>query len=279
MAVIKQTVQVLFVLDCGAREAEVLRTVPFLSDPGTMEVKGLFIEDEDLLGAARLPGVTEISITNLETKELDPARIAHDLTRQAQHAQNIFEASARKLKLRHSFEVSRGRTGEALVKAAMTSDVVVICRPLRASGLRARRGAEFAALIAEHARILFVNEPWSTGTSIVAVNVDEAPSSREALQRAHTIASNESLDLVLATLPNAPTADSAWPVDQTVELAQATEETLIELCQRCDARLLVVPPIDGVDWQKLLVGLLDKLSCSLLLIRASSHEGALSQRE
>ena len=80
---------VLVVLDCGAREADVLRTLPSLAGVSAPEVLGLFIEDEDLLGAARLPGTVEISVTDLRTAQLDPERIAQDLATQAASAQRI----------------------------------------------------------------------------------------------------------------------------------------------------------------------------------------------
>ena len=179
---------VLVVLDCGAREADVLRTLPSLADASAPEVLGLFIEDEDLLGAARLPGTVEISVTDLRTAQLDPERIERDLATQAASAQRIFETTARRCKLRHSFRVSRGRTGEMLVKAAVETDTVIVCRPLRASGLRARRAAEFHALMGEHGRVLFVNEPWASGVSVVAVCADASDNSREALERASAMA-------------------------------------------------------------------------------------------
>jgi hypothetical protein len=261
--------RVLFVLECGGVEADVLSTLPSLAHGGVPEVLGLFIEDEDLLGAAMLPGASEVSLVNLDRGALNPDRIADDLARQARSMQAVFEASAKKFNLRYSFRVSRGRTMDMLVNEAATSDLVVVCRPLRAPGLRSRPGAQFRQLLEHHRNVLFVNEPWRSGTRVLAVCDGVTSSCRYAMHRASDIAKSEALEFVVAHVgENEAVLKLARELgcDHQITIAELNEASLIDLCYSQDARLLVMPPVEGLDWQQLLIGLLDKLSCSLLLL-------------
>ena len=54
--------RVLLTLDCGSVDEDALRALKLLGDNAEEpEVTGLYVEDEDLLNAAQLPGLTEVS--------------------------------------------------------------------------------------------------------------------------------------------------------------------------------------------------------------------------
>ena len=265
----KRNTQVLFVFECGGVEADVLCALPSLAHGEMPEVLGLFVEDEDLLGAAMLPGASEVSLASLNSGALNPERIASDLARQARGMQELFEASAKKFNLSYSFRVSRGRAMETLVDEALGSDLVVVCRPLRAAGLRSRPGTQFRQLLEQNRNVLFVNEPWRSGTCVLAVFDGVTDNCEDAMRRARDIARTESLEFVVAcTGENEAVSKLIQQVgcDRQITITDLNEASLIDLCYSQDARLLVMPPVEGVDWQQVLVGLLDKLSCSLLLL-------------
>jgi hypothetical protein len=49
-----------------------------------------------------------------------------------------------------------------------------------------------------------------------------------------------------------------------VELEAWSETAIAELCERENARLLVVPPTQQLEWRTLLMNIIDRVPCSLL---------------
>jgi hypothetical protein len=250
--------RVLVALDCDRPSSDALQRLPQLLGSESLELTGLYVEDEDLMRAARLPGLREISLAGHET-ELTLDRLEQELTRDLARIRSAFEDAAKQLQLRARFEVARGRIAEALCAAASQSDFVLVSRALRTSGLRPRAAPQFGQLASQARRILFVNEPWASGTSIVVLGADP-----EALAAGLRLAEAESLDLVVA-VPHAAAAPRTLPPKTTlVRVPYWSEDAIANLCMRHDARLLIVPPDTGLETGALLTGLLDRLPCSLL---------------
>ncbi len=262
-----EAVQVVFVFECGSADLEALRAIRALAGGAAPRVVGLFIEDEALYGAAALPGTVEVSLTSLKAEHLDPARIRDDLERHAQDVRARFEQSAQHLRLHHSFKTIRGEPAQMLSDVAGQSDFVVLCRPLRGPGFRPRRLVQLDSLMSRYRQVMFVNEPWETGSRVVVVAGGEMPVSAYAIDKAADMAAAEGLELVVATAVGA-CADlaEAGAAGRCLELADISEESIVALCRSEDARLLVVDVDERLDWQTLLDGLVDRLSCSLLIV-------------
>jgi len=231
--------------------------------PARVDLTCLFVEDADLLAAARLPGLREVSLSGEETS-LDPARLVQDLERAARAAEQRFEQTARHLvrlhaRLEHRFRIARGRLVDELSRAAADADLVVLSRALRATGLRPRTGRSFLSLMRQPGAVLLINEPWASGSAVVVLGEDQ-----DAVDRAARIAELEGLPLVAALRPGDRPRD-AIPAGARVRELEAWDETAVaELCQAADARLLVTPASTDVDWSELLVTLVDRVPCSLL---------------
>ncbi len=254
--------RVLMALDRHEPDEAVLRAVAALLDPGQLDVTALYVEDEDLLRAANLPGLQEISLSG-ERTALDPVRIAGEMAREATAARRAFDGLAARLirehgRLQHRFRVARGQLAEEIARAAGESDFVMISRTVRTSCLHARVGRSFAALLRQPRHVLFVNEPWATGSSVVVLH-----GSRLALDYADRLARTEGLRLVVAVPPVASEAELPAGAEAR-QLASWEEEAVAELCLREDARLLVLAELPGLDWSELLVSLMDRLPCSVL---------------
>lgn len=256
--------KVLFLLECGSKDAQGLRAVTALVDGQSAEVAGLFIEDEDLMNAARFPGSTEISLHSREVTQLDATRMQQALVQQAFEIQQLFEQSARRLKLRHSFRVTRGRLMEKLLESAAAQDLLVVGRPLLAPGFRARTGVHFAQLLPVQQDVLFINEPWDSGSTIIVLLHDRGAPADNVIGKARAIADAENLQLIIAYTGKVD-AQLLSQADQLLPLHGVDDGVLVDLCAGKDARLLVISGMD--DWHNLLVGLLNRLSCSLLLLK------------
>ncbi len=263
--------RVLLTLDCGDLDVDALKVITALVEHHDLHVTGLFVEDEDLLNAARLPGMSEVSVTTGEVLAVTRDRIEAQIVSQARRVRRQFESSASRLDFKHSFQVLRGRAIETVIQTAASADVVVISRALLATGLRSRTASNFAPLIRQRQNFLFLNEPWATGKSIIVLCESGYSGCERALTVARRIADIENIELVIA----APAAGRMCPVekassaeetvgDRVVVLESWSEDALGELCENEDARLLVVPPTENLDWQKLVLSLVDRAPCSLL---------------
>lgn len=255
--------RILISFDCETIAPDVLEMLAVLGDGQNLELTGLFVEDEDLLRAASVPGLREVSLTG-EVRSLTVDQISRQVSQQATHAKARFEASVRKLNYSGSFRIVRGRALEPVAAAARESDLVVISRSLRSSGLRARLGFAFDAIVSEHLNVLFVNEPWASGSSVIALCESPEGGCAPALATARRFAERENLDLIIA-LPTGSGRDPQTNArERVVRLSDWGEAGIIALCEREDARLLVLSPSQQLDWRNLLVRLMDRLSCSLL---------------
>lgn len=259
------TTRVLLTLDAGVVDEDALRALKLLAEDRDIEVTGLYVEDEDLFRAASLPGLTEISSEGVVAK-LDLDELARSVSAQASLARRSLEALARSERLKCTFRVVRGHVVESLVSEAAASDVVVVHRSLRSMGMRARHGSQFEPLVKSHGNLLFVNEPWRTGSSVVALCESPGAAADRALRAARRIAEAEGLELVLA-VPEAAAREAAHQdtgADRIVALRDWTERSIVDLCESAHARLLVLPSTDRLDWRALLLKLVDRVSCSLL---------------
>ena len=256
--------RVLLTLDCGAVDADSLRAAKLIAADGQLEITGLYVEDEDLYRAAQLPGATEVSSAG-QISVLDHDALAVQIGQEAQRARMQFEKLAGVLKLPFSFRIARGRLVETLLNAAAKSDLVVVSRSLRTSGLRARHASEFRPLIEQQRSLLFINEPWRSGRAVIVLCESPSPRSERALLAGKRIAEDDDLRLLMAVPQGFEPADSARPAGvELLVLPEWTEAAIVDLCETSDARLLVVPAGQHIDWRTMLLRLVDRLSCSLL---------------
>ncbi len=250
--------RVLIAFDCAHPSHEVLLQLPHLIGSENLELTGLYVEDEDLMRAASLPGLREISLSGQEL-DLTLERLQEEMAADLSGIREAFESIARTMRLRYHFEVARGRITEALCDAAQHSDFVLVTRTLRHSGLRPRMGQQFGPLLAQTKRILFVNEPWASGTAIVVVGDDAA-----TIDAGARLAAAEALKLVIALPAGAEIPPAAPAASIIVRLTRWNEDTIADLCLARDARLLILPGDESLDAGALLAGLMDRLPCSLL---------------
>jgi hypothetical protein len=258
----ERLLRILVTFDCAGPSEDMLLRVTRVMEFDRLEVTGLYVEDEDLLRAANLPGLREVSLNGHETL-LDAGRLAAEIAREANTAREAFETLARgllrhHLPLTHRFDVARGRLIEALDRAAAACDLVLVTRDLRRSGLRPRPATSFASVARRPAHLLVVNEPWASGTSVVVLG-----SAQAGIDQAARLAAADRLRLVVALPPGQ--SPPALPAGAELRhLPHLEEQDIAELCLREDARLLVLPSTAGLDVTELLVNLADRLPCSLL---------------
>jgi hypothetical protein len=91
-------------------------------------VKGVFVEDENLLSLCGLPFAREISFSG-EVRAVDAERMLRAMRAQAETARRVLERVAAEEKVQFSFDILRGRSLAALAGCARAEDTVVIRSP------------------------------------------------------------------------------------------------------------------------------------------------------
>ncbi len=254
---------VLYLLDCGCADDAALRLLRVFVGGQELQLTGLVVEDEDLVRAMRLPGLSEVSIARLEAGPLQPERLRKDILAHTEAVRERFEKAARGISAEVSFQVRRGPVSDVLLEAAHASDFVVVTRPQLITGLRARSASTFQNLLAQHGNVLFVNEPWQSGSRIVVLCPASGADVSPLLARARAIATAEKLPLLAVSHEG-----DVEGADATVVIQNWSEAAIVAVCEAQDARLLVFSEIDSLDWRTMATALAERLSCSLLRIEA-----------
>ncbi len=248
--------RVLVVIEGAEPRSDTLAQLSRVLGTDALELVGLFVEDEDLYRAIRLPVFKEVSLTG-EVLEPDHDRVQRDIEGEHRRLSLNFETAVRALSYRCHIKIVRGYWLDTLSEAAKQSALVLVSRTDRAKGLRHRPVPAFQPLLTSVRNVLIVNEPWTSGRSVVLLGADP-----QALLTAHRMTQPEHLDLVVVLQTGSPVPEALPDGAIVVGVDDWSEGVVRRICQRWDARLLVAR--DDTWDPSMLVGLLDQLPCSLL---------------
>lgn len=94
-----------------------------------LDLHGLFVADETLLGVAGLPFAREFRALAREWRPLDVARMAEELDLAARSAERLLAEAARRLAVASSFEIVKGSATGAITGVPAAGDIVIIREP------------------------------------------------------------------------------------------------------------------------------------------------------
>jgi nucleotide-binding universal stress UspA family protein len=140
--------RVLVALDSPASSEITLEMAAALAAATTSELRGLFVEDQDLLRLAGLPFAREVQLARAMSRVLVPEDLLRDVRAQAALARAAMEKQALLHRLSWSFQVAQGRSEDAILLAAERGDLIVISRsfgPLSSYGRLGRQARLIAA--------------------------------------------------------------------------------------------------------------------------------------
>lgn len=112
-------------LDTGFMAREALALAARVAASVDAGLRGVFVEDENLIALAGLPFAREISFSG-EVRGLDETRMLRALQAQAETARRILERVATDAHVQWSFDVARGRPLAALASTAGPDDTLII---------------------------------------------------------------------------------------------------------------------------------------------------------
>jgi nucleotide-binding universal stress UspA family protein len=133
--------RILVVLDASPFGLEALEAAAKLAVQVRAELRGLFVEDIDLLRLAALPFAREVATFSAQ-RRLDVATMERTLRANAERARRAVAKIARRQRVPWSFEVLRGAVARATLAAAAEGDTTIIgceSRSLRTPVRPARR--------------------------------------------------------------------------------------------------------------------------------------------
>ncbi|HUH93832.1 MAG TPA: hypothetical protein VL742_11950 [Casimicrobiaceae bacterium] len=240
--------RVLVALDAASWGRSVLEAGAELASALGARLEGLFVEDTDLVHLAGSPFARELSIVTGAWRDLAAEDVERALRLEAAKLERLLAEAAKRAQVPWSFTTARGRL--IVVAAAREAELTVLA-------------ARPAAPTAAEGRLV---------RGSIAVVFDGSPAAVRALEVAGRLAGALGRELrVLVSERAAPLAAAearAWLASRSgVAVALPPgEAALAHALQRARSKLLIQAVPDAMPLEAL-VGLLDRLSCPLLIVR------------
>lgn len=231
----------------GALQRRTLRTAAEIARLLELEMLGIFIEDQTVLGASALSFTRELRLPGHAWQPLESHRVEDDLRAAAEQARVLLDQESAALGITCRFEVRRGDPATLVVATCELTDIVVLAEPAEeAERMTAAIGRERRAALASPAAILFL--PSAALSPVGPVAVVAADESDPALELAARLASAARDKLLIlapshgAALARAVAATGAMTVDQidVMELGEMTRGSLRRALAARRERLLVM---------------------------------------
>lgn len=140
--------RILVALDASPHSQAALDMAVRLAMGFEATLEGLFIKDENLLRAARLPLAEEVRSHTLPPKNLNDRRVKRQLRYQAEQAEAALQQVAERAEVEHTFRVVEGQVTRELLKAAQEADLLALGKTSTTSSRR-RLGTTCETVLSE----------------------------------------------------------------------------------------------------------------------------------
>lgn len=270
--------RVLVLLDSHTPQETAVDAVASISAGKRAEMLGLFVEDIRLVDLAKLPCAREIAADAAEVRSLNLEHIEQQFRSQGRRLRAQFEAAARRVRIRHSFQVVRGKIPEEVIRFGAGYDALVINHSRNLIRAESHARQMIQALISEGPETLvFVQERWPSGRNVLVL-FDATEEAWAALRLGLTVAYADRLALTVLLVE---------PRDQTTGLREEVEAALLEetavakirtisstslgeltrVVATEDARVMILPGGEQTDVHLFVEDLLERVACSVVTTR------------
>ncbi len=243
-----------------------------------LEIEGLFIEDESLMGLAALPRRSEVRLGSGRLEPLDRGRLEQDLRRAAARLEANLSRAASAARALHRFRLERGDLGTVIGASVTRDDLVVII----AEGTLHPATELHLAVIQARASVLLIpsrlaRRPGSIVAVVTGGSVDErtvtlagrlAARRRERLEVFALSADRANSEQITRIVEKLRLDRSRWslgelPMAHTASVADALGRALGAVSQR----LVVLPrSLPGLVGARELAGLAATLRAPVLVL-------------
>ena len=265
--------RVVVLLDSHTPQETAVDAVASISAGKRAEMLGLFVEDIRLVDLAKLPCAREIAADAAEVRSLN-----------LEHIEQQFRSQGRRLRrtsrvrIRHSFQVVRGKIPEEVIRFGAGYDALVINHSRNLIRAESHARQMIQALISEGPETLvFVQERWPSGRNVLVL-FDATQEAWAALRLGLTVAYADRLALTVLLVE---------PRDQTTGLREEVEAALLEetavakirtisstslgeltsVIATEDARVMILPGGEQTDVHLFVEDLLERVACSVVTTR------------
>lgn len=193
--------RILVALDASPYSEAALEAAAQLAVTFGAEVRGLFVEDINLLRSADLPVAREVQSFALPAQTMSTRRISRQLKRQAEKARRALLEVARQTEIEHEFSVVRGRVSAKLLEAASDADLITLGKASAPWSSRRKLGSTAREVLQKaSAPVLVLREALRHGQPIIAY-YDGTDSAEAALKLAAALARRGEASLLTVLLP------------------------------------------------------------------------------
>jgi nucleotide-binding universal stress UspA family protein len=234
-------------LDASPASRFAVRTAVDLAARFKAELVGLFVEDINLLRAARLPFVREVGAVSPTARRLDVGDVRRELRAQAEQMRRLLALAADLRRIPWEFRVRHGPVAAEVLAAAADADLMIMGRAGRALGGGRRLGSTARLMVLQRAGLTFIlTADLRSLAGPVTVLFDGSAASLKALQIAAPLA--EETDPRLAVVLVAEDREEARELESTALLG------LHGSTLSADFRVRVRPGHKDLIWQVRTVG-------------------------
>jgi len=193
--------RILIALDASPHsEAALNEAVQFAAHFGA-ELRGLFVEDIDLLRSADLPMAREVRSFVLPARAMNRGRMRRQLRRQAERAEQLLQAAARRGDVEYAFDVVRGRVTRTLLEAAADADLIALGKTSSGRSSRRRLGSTAHHVLRRASRSVLVLREAPPPDQSIMVYYDGTETAESALKLAVALVRMEPPRSLVVLLP------------------------------------------------------------------------------
>jgi nucleotide-binding universal stress UspA family protein len=213
--------RIVVALDGSAASRSALDAASRLAAQLHVELRGLFVEDVNLLRLAELPSAPHLSLSSGSDMRLDTPSLQRQLRALAEEARQALETAAARLALSGSFSVARGSVTAELLAAASEGALLILGRAGHSLARRAGLGETARAAVRQATGPVLLLPPGASLDGPVAVVEDGSPGAPRALETAAALAETlgQELWVLVVAASQQEAADSGEACKRALEAA------------------------------------------------------------
>jgi len=176
--------RILIALDASPHSEAALDAAVQLAAYFEAELRGIFVEDIDLLRSADLPVAREVRSFELPARSMTQGRLRRQLRRQAERAKRLMHAAAHRAEVEYSFDIVRGRVTDRLLEAAMDTDLITLGKASSDRSSRRKLGSTAREVLQNASQSVLVLREAARPDHPVMVYYDGTDTAESALELA-----------------------------------------------------------------------------------------------
>jgi len=276
--------RILLAVDASPENLSTVESVAALAERLEAELRGLFVEDIDLLRLAEHPEASAFSLLSAARQHLSQGLIQRALRAQAARGRRAVEDAAWRRRIKSSFEVRRGRVAAQVLALAEEVDLVIVGwssggfrgltvsrqRPPGSTARAVAAGARSSVLVLRHQApfsgpVLAVYDGTEEGAAVVAAAAQLADRDGAGLEVALLAGSDDEAEAWRRAL--APRLEEQGLQVRFLPMSGAGLGRLCRAAQRDHATVMVLGAASPLLEGDKAADLFEQIDCSVLLVR------------